>query len=83
MSRPARFDQKSSKIKISTYRGSTLQCPDAVISRKVYANENYAGANNVNFSTTVQNPRYLQWGTSEGKGVFGVPLDMFSPCRTV
>ena len=62
MSRPARFDQKSSKIKISTYRGSTLQCPDAVISRKVYANENYAGANNVNFSTT----QFRILGTSSG-----------------
>ena len=63
MSRPARFDQKSSKIKISTYRGSTLQCPDAVISRKVYANENYTGdANNTNFTTT----QFRILGTSSG-----------------
>ena len=46
----SRYDAKSDKIKISSYRGSTLQGPTAVISKKIYANESY-GATTL-FSST-------------------------------
>ena len=57
----SRYDAKSSKIKISSYRGTTLQTPDAVISRKIYANEAYNN-NSTNFTTS----QFRILGTASG-----------------
>ena len=57
----SRYDAKSSKIQIASYRGATLQGPTATISRKIFANESY-----LNESTTFNSTAFRILGTASG-----------------